>query len=121
MGQDMVQISNAIVLNELKQLVAYLSSKDYEQLESNNQLRAGTKVGVAELIESYPGKMTMPPDEVFTDVTSVIPVPLEVGDLEAYIIVMDLWFSDLPSDLILEAMCRIKTSGEVHLSVHNIL
>jgi hypothetical protein len=100
-----------IIISLLRQVVSQLVQRSYQAVYNADHAKLLSLVEIEQAVESYPGAMTMPPEENFYDY-------YEYGqevDTDR-LIEFDLWFDNSKSDLTLS----MTIDDNMRYSIENI-
>src|SRR5688500_11515647 len=100
-------------------LLSLLVSKNYILLEQQGLTPPDTAEGIREVIEEYPGQLTMPTEDSLTKARVLREIE-NSEERKEWRLVYDLWFSDNPSDLILEARFSRDSDGNTGIHIDGI-
>jgi hypothetical protein len=100
-------------------LLSLLVSKKYDSLEQEGFTASNTAEGIREAIERYPAQLTMPPQDALSQARCFTEIE-NSEERKEWMLVYDLWFSDNPSDLVLEATCIRDSEGNAKIVIDGI-
>lgn len=101
----------------VNQLIFDLVSGDYEKLINDGRIGRLNKDEIFEAINSYPGKITMPPLKAFDDFDIY---EVKNASKEKWTLDFDLWYDNERSDLTLGATIERTEAGNLNISIDDI-
>lgn len=91
----------------LKQVVSLLIDKNYDQIIQESIEKRCNPEDIQAAIESYPGKISMPPNEAFNDFELY-----KVEDSDEIIIDFFLWFDNQKEDLMIKIILYLDNENK---------